>query len=151
MALTKPQDNPSWKSSRVPGKINDNEHGQRLKFFRKTLDKTQPDLAVELNISIAMVSKYENGTHYIPNEVPRYLHKKYDMNYSWFFDGVGKITVNATEKKSMLVDINSLQDIQMMQSAKITSMEKTLYRLLQENQQLTLRLNELESKSHHKA
>jgi transcriptional regulator with XRE-family HTH domain len=133
----------NWKSNRSPNKTAANELGERLRIFRKAIEKTTHEMAGELDINVSTYSRYETGQLYIPDEVPMYLHKKYKMRYEWYFDNEGNRTSKETNKKNLVTDMGTLQAAQLLQGEKIIYVERQLFKALQEVKLLTDKVNEL--------
>lgn len=133
----------NWKSNRSPNKANSNELGERLRTFRKSIDKTTQAMATEMDIDVSTYSRYENGQLYIPDKVPMYLHKKYKMRYEWYFHGEGSRTSKETNKKTLVTDMSTLQAAQELQGAKLINLEQQLFKALQKIQLLTDQINML--------
>ena len=63
------------------------EIGDRLKWIRSELKKTQEDIRKDLNISLQTLINYERGTTNIPSNVIQALADLYDVNPTWLITG----------------------------------------------------------------
>jgi transcriptional regulator with XRE-family HTH domain len=67
------------------------EIGDRLKKFRKLLNKTQTELSNEISISLPNISRTESGVLYPNTEMLFKLNTKYNLNINWIISGKGII------------------------------------------------------------
>lgn len=101
--------------------------GKRLKLFRKTFGITQQDMAYTTGRTKGIISRYESGDVTLPIEFIKLLHKHYQLNYEWIFEGVGKMKVDLEENKRTLVtDIKEvISDVDALKT-KVEAMDKIL-------------------------
>ena len=62
----------------------------RMREFRKHMKLTQKEMGDALNRDAPTITKYEKGQYIVPIEVIKLMHDKMDMDYEWFFSGLGR-------------------------------------------------------------
>lgn len=81
---------------------------KRLKLFRKAFGITQQEIADKIGKSKQLVGQYENGIVPMPLDFVKAMHKHFEMNYTWFLSGVGRLKQEAPEKKTTLYDLKEV-------------------------------------------
>ena len=74
--------------------INNSERkdlGFRFMMFRKSIQKTQEELAKEIGISEREVIGIEHGTIYPKITILHFLHKEYKLNINWILSAEGNM------------------------------------------------------------
>lgn len=109
------------------------QEAKRLRDFRESLKMNQSEFAEVLNTRQDTLSRYESGKLGIPFDIIRILHRKFKMNYQWFFDGVGPMKTTEVTRPSLITDLSALQvDFEIMKKAynsqnlKIKALEREL-------------------------
>jgi len=102
------------------------DEAKRFKIFRKHIGKSQIDLAAELKLNQAYISKFENGAYEVSKEAITYLHVKYRMSYEWFFHGTGSKIEKELPKGTLTTDIASMKDDYRVLSEKVRKLETDL-------------------------
>jgi transcriptional regulator with XRE-family HTH domain len=81
-------------------KVIDNTFGQRLKGIRKSLNMTQADFAIKMNISVTNLSDIENGkTHPCHDFFYRIL-KEFNINLNYCLSGEGSMFLDMEQESS---------------------------------------------------
>ena len=61
--------------------------GERLRSFRRSLNKRQNEQAMELGVSALSLSRMENSTRYPDVELLSKIAKQYDCDLHWLLTG----------------------------------------------------------------
>ena len=69
------------------------EIGLRFKQFRKSIKKSQSELANELKVPPAKISSIETGKCFPGFDIQNYLHCQYHLNINWLLIGKGEIFI----------------------------------------------------------
>lgn len=81
---------------------------KRLRKFRKYIGLNQSQLAYALDSKQTIISKYESGALNIPIDVVKALRVQFNLNYDWFFHGVGKMKTDTVERTTITTDLKNI-------------------------------------------
>jgi transcriptional regulator with XRE-family HTH domain len=77
------------------------EIGRRLKWFREAIDKTQTQLAEELQVYQSTITNMEVGKTFPSMKYLHYFHHTYGLNTNWLLSNKGEIFVAEEEHTSL--------------------------------------------------
>lgn len=104
--------------------------GLNFRIFRKILNKTQDDLAAEMNVCKATISNFERGyTHIKPNYL-FYMYTTYGLNISWLMTGKGNIFALEGGKPPSDIVVNK-KYLEIFEYMKIPEVEKAIMETLE--------------------
>ncbi len=106
------------------------EESKRFKKFRQSLGLTQIQMADVLSTKQTIVSKYESGSLQIPLEVVKILRLQYNLNYEWFFHGVGKMKIDGVERNTITTDLKNLLLDNDLTKKKLEQFQRDLIKLI---------------------
>jgi len=123
------------------------ELAERLLFFRKQEKIKIKDITAALKLSSGTAYyRYEQGLRNIPVDLLIWLHSNYKLSYDWFFSGRGRRKYAGDEKQTLITDVARIYEKQVAHESKITSMQKQIFALFDENKQLRAEINQLKVK-----
>lgn len=82
------------------------EVGERFRRFRENINKAQHELASELGVAQALISKIESGDYQPKLSYLSYFIKKYRLNINWLFSGKGEMYIRDERKSEMYYSKN---------------------------------------------
>lgn len=103
--------------------------GKQLKKFLERENITQAEFAQMLDVKQPVISKYISGLLDVPLDVIKFLHRKYQMSYEWFFEGIGSMKVKEVDKKNLVSDLNDLRDTLSVLQHKVVKMDRDFKKL----------------------
>lgn len=77
---------------------------ERIKTLRKTLKLTQDEFAMRLGITGGGVSKLENGTRNITEQMIKSICREFGVEYIWLTEGVGEMFSESDDALLDLID-----------------------------------------------
>lgn len=104
------------------------DSSKRFKAFRKEEGDTQEEFGIRIGKDRSTIMRYEAGVLAIPIDVIKLLHDKLEMSYHWFFDGIGNRKGN-TFNRTLITDIGTLNENNLILQGKIEDLEKALRKL----------------------
>ncbi|MCK4766632.1 MAG: helix-turn-helix transcriptional regulator [Candidatus Aminicenantes bacterium] len=103
--------------------------GMNFRIFRKILNKTQDELAAEMNVCKATVSNFERGYTYIKPNYLYYMYTTYGLNISWLMTGKGNIFSLEDGKPPADIVVNK-KYLDLFEFMKIPDVEKAIMETL---------------------
>ncbi len=91
-----------------------NEEGKRLGMFIERVCKlSQRAFADEISTAEirwapSHINKYINGGLLIPLDLLKILHRRWLLNYEWFFEGTGSLQVDQLNRRSINHDLTDI-------------------------------------------
>jgi transcriptional regulator with XRE-family HTH domain len=76
------------------------EIGKRFKEFRQAINKTQHELADELNVNQSTIASIEIGKIFPVIPIQLFLNQSYNLNINWLLNEKGEMFLTAEDKKS---------------------------------------------------
>ncbi len=86
------------------------EIGLRFKKIRETINKSQKELAVELNVHQSSISQIESGLIFPSFATVHYLAEKYQISSNWLINGAGTITIQDNDLFSLIRKGENIDD-----------------------------------------
>lgn len=105
--------------------------GLNFRLFRKILDKTQEELAAEMQICKATVSNFERGYTLIKPNYLHYLFTQYGLNIQWLLTGRGRVFAHPGGKPPSGLRINE-RFFELVELMNIPEVEKSIMQTLKE-------------------
>lgn len=113
----------------MPYKKDINEDYKRFGMFLETVGVTATELCHDTGRDKSIVSKWVNGKLKPPYSILKYLHKKYNLNFNWYFEGTGQPVLKTVDKRNLLTDVNDLVATIKMLTAKQQQQDKIIKEL----------------------
>lgn len=76
----------------------------RIKELRKSVGLSQDDFGSRLGITGGGVSKLENGTRNVTEQMIRSVCREYNVNYSWLKEGIGEMFISSDDSVANRID-----------------------------------------------
>ncbi len=78
------------------------EIGLRFKKIREKINKSQKELALELNVHQSSISQIESGIILPSFATVHYLADRYQISSNWLINGIGAITIQEDDLFSLI-------------------------------------------------
>ena len=110
------------------------KYGERIKTIRKTLDLSQSQMAIDLNLSIQTISRYERERLIPSADTLTLLVEKYNVDAKWLLTGKGTpfSSVGSIITERIMKLLKSMNGSQQEDVMKTIEKEKLLADLIEE-------------------
>ncbi|MCK5057263.1 MAG: helix-turn-helix transcriptional regulator [Candidatus Aminicenantes bacterium] len=112
--------------------------GLNFRLFRKILNKTQEELAAEMQICKSTISNFERGYTLIKPNYLHYLYAEYGLNIQWLFTGRGRTFARPGGKPPPGVKVNE-RFFELVELMKIPEVENAILQTLKEAKKKVIR------------
>lgn len=76
----------------------------RIKDLRKSVGLSQDDFGSRLGITGGGVSKLENGTRNVTEQMIKAICREFNVNYAWLKEGIGEMFISSDDSVANRID-----------------------------------------------